>query len=67
MNCGPDYVIIKKGSEGAELFSKQKKSIIPAFNIKKVIGVNEDKTSLITKNNLEIKNLFSKLGIFLIG
>ena len=37
------------------------------INIKKVIGVNEDKTSLITKNNLEIKNLFSKLGIFLIG
>ena len=37
MNCGPDYVIIKKGSEGAELFSKQKKSIIPAFNIKKVM------------------------------
>ena len=37
MNCGPDYVIIKKGSEGAELFSKQKKSKIPAFKIKKVI------------------------------
>ena len=37
------------------------------INIKKVIGVNEDKTSLINKGNLEIKNLFSKLGIFLIG
>ncbi len=37
------------------------------INIKKVIGVNEDKTSLIKKSNLEIKNLFSKLGIFLIG
>ena len=37
------------------------------INIKKVIGVNEDKISLINKNNLEIKNLFSKLGIFLIG
>jgi len=37
------------------------------INIKKVIGVSEDKTSLIKKNNLEIKNLFSKLGIFLIG
>ena len=37
------------------------------INIKKVIGVNEDKTSLINKNNLERKNLFSKLGIFLIG
>ena len=37
------------------------------INIKKVIGVNEDKTSLIKRSNLEIKNLFSKLGIFLIG
>ena len=37
------------------------------IEIKKVVGVNEDKTSLIKKNNLEIKNLFSKLGIFLIG
>ncbi len=37
------------------------------INIKKVVGVNEDKTSLINKSNLEIKNLFSKLGIFLIG
>ena len=35
--------------------------------IKKVIGVNEDQTSLIKRSNLEIKNLFSKLGIFLIG
>ena len=37
------------------------------IKIRKVIGVNEDKTSLIKKNNLEIKNFFSKLGIFLIG
>ena len=37
------------------------------INIKKVIGVNEDNTSLIKRGNLEIKNLFSKLGIFLIG
>ena len=37
------------------------------LEIKKVIGVNEGKTFLIKKNNLEIKNLFSKLGIFLIG
>ena len=37
------------------------------IKIKKVIGVNENKTSLIKKNNLEIKNFFSKLGIFLIG
>ena len=37
------------------------------INIKKVVGVNENKTSLIKKSNLEIKNLFSKVGIFLIG
>ena len=37
------------------------------INIKKVIGVTEDQTSLIKKSNLEIKNLFSKLGIFIIG
>ena len=37
------------------------------FNIQKVVGLNENKTSSITKNNLEIKNLFSKLGIFVIG
>ena len=37
------------------------------IKIRKVIGVNGDKTSLIKKNNLEIKNFFSKLGIFLIG
>ena len=35
--------------------------------IKKVVGINEDQTSLIRRSNLEIKNLFSKLGIFLIG
>ena len=37
------------------------------ITIKKVIGVNENKISFIKKNNLEIKNLFSKLGVFLIG
>ncbi len=37
------------------------------IGIKKVIGVNEDKISYVKKSNLEIKNLFSKLGIFLIG
>ncbi len=37
------------------------------ITIKKAIGINEDKTSEINKSNLEIKNFFSKLGIFLIG
>tara|TARA_B100000123_G_scaffold33142_1_gene22083 strand:- start:12 stop:620 length:609 start_codon:yes stop_codon:yes gene_type:complete len=37
------------------------------INIKKVVGVNENKTSIIRRSNLEIKNLFSKVGIFLIG
>ena len=37
------------------------------INIKKAVGVNENKTSIIKKTNLEMKNLFSKVGIFLIG
>ena len=37
------------------------------IEIKKVVGVNENNISFIRKGNLEIKNLFSKLGIFLIG
>ena len=37
------------------------------ITIKKVIGVNENKISFIKKNNLEMKNLFSKLGVILIG
>ena len=37
------------------------------IKINKIIGVNEEKTSEIKKNNLEIRNLFSKLGIFLLG
>ena len=37
------------------------------IKIKKAVGVNKDKTSEIKKSNLEIKNFFSKLGIFLIG
>ncbi len=37
------------------------------IKINQIIGVNEDKTSKIRKNNLEIKNLFSKIGIFQLG
>ena len=29
---GPQYVIVKKGSEGAELFSKKQKSVILLYN-----------------------------------
>ena len=36
------------------------------ININKVVGVNEESTSEIKKSNLEIKNLFSKVGIFLL-
>ena len=43
-------------------FCDEKKIII-----KKAVGVNENKTSIIKESNLEIKNLFSKVGIFLIG
>ena len=34
------------------------------IKINKIIGLNENKTSEIKKSNLEIKNLFSKIGIF---
>jgi methionine biosynthesis protein MetW len=37
------------------------------ININKVIGVNKNKISEIKKSNLERKNFFSELGIFLIG
>ena len=37
------------------------------IKINRIIGINEDKTSEIKKNNLEIKNLFSKIGIFLLS
>ena len=37
------------------------------IKINKAIGINEDKTSEILKSNLEMKNLFSKLGIFLLS
>ena len=37
------------------------------IKINKAVGVNEESTSEIKKSNLEIKNLFSKLGIFLLG
>ena len=37
------------------------------IKINKAIGINEDSTSEIKKSNLEIKNLFSKLGIFLLS
>ena len=37
------------------------------IKVQKVFGVNKDKISMIKKSNLEIKNFFSKLGIFLIG
>ena len=37
------------------------------ISIKNAVGINEDKTSVIKKSNLEIKNFLSKLGIFLIG
>ena len=37
------------------------------IKIDRAIGVNENSTSEIKKNNLEIKNLLSKLGIFLLS
>jgi methionine biosynthesis protein MetW len=37
------------------------------IKIDKIIGINKNKTSEIKKNNLELKNLFSELGIFLLS
>ena len=37
------------------------------IKIDRAIGVNESSTSEIKKSNLEVKNLFSKLGIFLLS
>ena len=37
------------------------------IKINKIIGLNENRTSEIKKRNLEMKNLFSKIGIFWLG
>ena len=37
------------------------------INMKKIIGINNDKTSLIHNNNIRLKNFFSEVGIFLIS
>tara|TARA_B110000444_G_C18819860_1_gene587136 strand:+ start:1586 stop:1714 length:129 start_codon:yes stop_codon:yes gene_type:complete len=37
------------------------------IKINKVIGINGEKTSSIYKINLEMKNLLSEVGIFLIS
>lgn len=37
------------------------------INMDKVVGINKNKTSEIRKSNLELNNLFSELGIFLLS
>ena len=37
------------------------------IQMKKIIGINNNKTSLINNNNIKLKNLFSEVGIFLIS
>ncbi len=37
------------------------------INMKKIVGINNDKTSLIHNNNIRLKNFFSEVGIFLIS
>ena len=37
------------------------------INMKKIVGLNNNKTSLINYNNIKLKNLFSEVGIFLIS
>ena len=37
------------------------------ISMKKIIGIHNDKISLIHNNNIQLKNLFSEIGIFLIS
>jgi methionine biosynthesis protein MetW len=37
------------------------------IKMEKIIGINNNKTSLINNNNIKLKNLFSEVGIFLIS
>ena len=37
------------------------------ISMKKIIGINNNRTSLIHNNNIKLKNLFSEVGIFLIS
>ncbi len=37
------------------------------INMKKIVGVNNNKISLIQNNNIKLKNFFSEIGIFLIS
>ena len=37
------------------------------IKMKKIVGINNNKTSLIHNNNISLKNLFSEIGIFLLG
>ena len=37
------------------------------IDMKKIIGINNKKTSLINNSNIKLKNFFSEVGIFLIG
>ena len=37
------------------------------ITMKKIVGINNDETSLINNNNIQMKNLFSEVGIFLIS
>ena len=37
------------------------------INMKKIIGINNNRISFINNNNIKLKNLFSEVGIFLIS
>ena len=37
------------------------------IKMEKIVGINNNKTSLINNNNIRLKNLFSEVGIFLIS
>ena len=63
-----DYRTITFGFDHIDLSVNRKEAIKLAKEaIKNPFKYIENNISLIKKNNLEIKNLFSKLGVFLIG
>ena len=37
------------------------------IKMEKIVGINNNKTSLIHNNNIKLKNFFSEVGIFLIS
>ena len=61
MNCILPQIFICAQLNISLIFLKKKN-----INLFKSIALHEEKVSMIKKHNLNLKNLFSELGIFLI-